>query len=49
MQDFDMCHYGEVLTKRDPENQDAKDRFKRLKALQRKIDKELPRSAIPLV
>lgn len=41
VQDFDMAkrHYGEILTKYDPEHKVAKDRFKELKTLQRKIDR----------
>lgn len=50
LQDFDMAkrHYGEVLTKYDPDNKAAKTSFKELKALQRRIDSATKVCAPPL-
>jgi hypothetical protein len=40
-QDFDLAkrHYGEVITKFDPDNQDAKALFKKVKDLQKRVAK----------
>jgi tetratricopeptide (TPR) repeat protein len=41
VQDFDLAkrHYGEVITKFDPDNQDAKALFKKVKDLQKRVAK----------